>query len=148
MKKFIFSLGLAAAFTFSYGIVQGAPAGSEFHLEQNNETLAAQQQYQGRIESSREVPMNTNPTEAKPIYSTAERAQQTVAIQEQRDQARANLKKADTQIKKEEEPANKSYIWIVFVMLAAAVVSIGYYYADKLTPNAPEKKFKRKSKLS
>ncbi len=145
MKKFILIISLVVTSATSYAIVEGAPTGSEFHLEQNNETLAAQQQYQGRIDSNREVPMNTSTTEAQPIYSSEQKASQTMTLVADREKARANLKVADTRIKLSGENHGKSIGWIAAALMAVATLVVGYYYTDKLTPNAPERRVKLNS---
>jgi len=145
MKKFILSLGLVPTCAFSYGIVEGAPAGSEFHLEQNQQAVTAQQVYQGRIESNNDVPISTNDNRPAQYQTNAQKASQTMALVAKREEARRNLKNADTRIKVEDSGNSNKFGWIAGILIILVSMVSGYYYLDKSTPNAPEKKIKKKA---
>lgn len=122
------------------------PPGATWQAEQSSEVLRAQQAYQGRVNASGGIPVDTDPSEASTRIRADQKAAATLTRATVQQRAKQNLIKA---VARTEGKASRNWTpwWVAAVMLALGTfgaVSLKNWFA-RHAPAMPVAQKRRRS---
>lgn len=137
---------LALVSSASMALDEMKPPGATWQAEQSSEVLRAQQAYQGRVNASGGIPMDTEPSEASSRISADQKAAATLTRAAVQQRAKQNLIQAEARTEGK-SGRNWTPWWVAAVMLALGTfgtVSLKNWFAR----NAPAMPVTRKRRRS
>lgn len=140
MNRHAWVLGAVMLASFSAALVGEEGTNRQFYLEQSQDAVRQQQAFSGRVEAVPEVEgrIEAPRREANPEADAS--AARTIQLQDERQQSRQNLIKAEKQLTEAPKKGGFDWMGLLIIMTGLGLVFGAMKWADKALPAMPTRK--------